>query len=587
LKIATIHWYFPVFFSLIAGCATSVKPATYREFPLSVRPGSLLGPFHGNVRDADTKYVVKGAQVMVTWDVSLRGRSVQTIERTTTTDVNGSYSIPVLKLAPSLTREGELTAVRIVVFHPDYQPYSSLSEPFPEFVRRQGEGPVLLQGTEAGLIQSEFVQLDNLVLLKKVAAGHQAHRRLLPVLGVGPLQARMVEEYYRAAGELSVRGAWVLEAGKLLMAEHVQDILEREDVPLLKREEPRSDLGGYSFVFEMDRTTITVRVASMLGTMVAPKLAAMLAEVGEKHRMTLGEEFVEDLWMFTHQGVRFGITGLPHDGLIILIGCTQDACRPGTLRRMMRKAVSRKKEIFFSETAGEGSLHFSHASCPPDIELEVGDALELGRIFSHPALHKWLQDAYSLPLGLYEPLALGKAERLRDTIDRLPSVFSVRPDDQSRVRALGLLVDGGLYRLMRVGYSGAIPGASQVDLWFQAAAAAPTPALRAQLLAHALFQLGSWVIEPDPAMGPRARLDSFLHSVTAAAEDESALGRLFFEDDKGTRRPLTLEGPALPALPAAGKLILVWPAGRILSLPWPVKPELRDLYPVRLLSREP
>ncbi|MBU1242283.1 hypothetical protein KKD52_16345 [Myxococcota bacterium] len=577
-------------FSLIAGCATSVKPATYREFPLSARPGSLLGPFHGNVRDADSKYAVKDALVLVTWDVSREGRSVRTIERTTTTDVNGAYSIPMLRVSPSLSRGGELSSVRIVVFHPDFQPYSSITQPFPEFVRRQGEGTVLLQGSSAGLVQSEFLQLDNLVLLKKIAAGHQANRHVLPVLGVAAVQNRILEEYYRASNEMNGRSTWVLEAGKLLMPEHVQEILEREDVPLLVREETRPDLSGHSFVFEMDRTVITVRAASMLGSMVEARLAAMLADVEEKHRVALGDEYDADMWMFTHRGMRYGISGLPHDGLILLIGCSEDACRPRTLRRMMRTAVSRKREIFFSEATSDGSLHFTHAFCPQDVALRVGDAVELGRIFSHPVLHKLIQDVYSLPLGIYEPLAIPQADQLRVMLDELSAVLGVRPDERFRIRGIGLLIDGGLQRLGAVdGRNTTTPAdeAARVRMLFHAAAAATTPSLRAHLLANALFRLGRWVVEPDPTMGPRSRLDAFLRSLTVAADDASPQGRLFFEDAKGLRRALSLDGIAPLQLPAGGKLILSWPSGRLLSLPWPVNPELRDLYPERLLNREP
>ena len=570
---------------MLAGCAASVKPANYREFPLSVRPGSLLGPFHGTVRDADSRYAVKDAQVLVTWDVSLEGRSVRTIERATTTDVNGAYSVPVLRLAPRLTEQGELTSVRIVVFHPDYLAYSSLAQPFAEFVRNPGDGSVLLQGASGGPGNPEFVQLDNLVLLKKVGAGNQANRRLLPVLGVGPVQGRLMEDYYRAAVELNARVPWVLEAGKLLMPEHVQEILEREDVPLLVREETRPDLSGHSLLFEMDRTVITVRAASLLGSMVEARLAAMLADVEEKHRVELGDEFDAHMWMFSHQGMRYGITGLPRDGLILLIGCTEDACRPRTLRKMMRKAVSRKKEIFFSENAAGGNLHFTHASCPQDIDPKVGDAVELGRIFTHPGLHKFIQDVYSLPLGLYEPLAIPEAPALRAMLLQISAVFAVRPDDRLRIRGLGLLIDGGLDQL--TSRRGSVPDAAGVRRWFHAAAAAPTPALRAHLLAYALFHLGRWVVEPDPLMGPRSRLEAFLRSVTTVTEGASPMGRLTFEDSSGQRRAITLDGDALPVLPAAGKLILSWPGGRLLSLPWPADPALLTQYPERLLTREP
>jgi len=594
LKNATIHWYFPLIFSLLAGCMATVKPAGYREFPLSVRPGSLLGPFHGTVRDADSKYAVTGAQVLVTWDLTLNGRSVETIERTTTTDVNGAYSVPVLRVPPRLSRQGELTSVRIVVFHPDYMAYSSLTQPFSEFVRSQGDGSVLLKGASGAPGNPEFVQLDNLVMLRKVASGDQANRRILPVLGVGPVQGSIQEDYYRASVELGARSEWVLEAGKLLMPEHVQEILEREDVPRLIREESRPDLSGHSMLFEMDRTVVTVRAASLLGSMVNARMAAMLAEVEVKHRVDLGSEFDAQMWMFTHQGMRYGICGLPRDGLILLIGCTEDACRPRTLRRMMRKAVSRKKEIFFSESAAGGSLHFSLASCPQDISVRVSDAVELGRIFTHPALHKFIQDVYSLPLGLYEPLAIPQAPWLKYMLDGLPSVLAVRTDDRSRVRGLGLLIDGGLQDLLGPQAAGNAakaapdaPDAPSVRLWFHAAAAAPTPALRAHLLAHGLFQLGRWVVQPDPTMGPRSRLEAFLRSVSTAAPEASPMGRLFFEGTDGTRRAISLDGTAPPQLPAAGKLILAWPAGRLLVLPWPVNPDLLPQYPARLLTREP
>jgi hypothetical protein len=596
LKNATKSWIFLLFFFAFPACSASVGRSGFREFPLSVRPGNLLGPFHGTVRDAGTKYAVQGARVFVTWDLTREGRSVRTVDREVTTDVNGAYSVPALKLTPSLRRQGALTGVRVVVFHPDYMPYSSVSQPFPEYIRDGGAGATLLEGGQPSPGVTEFVQLDNLVLLRKVASGQQANRRVLPLMGLEAVQGHLLEDYYRAALELQTAGEWTLEAGKLLMPEHVQDILEREDVPRLIREESRPDLSGNTLLFEMDRTVITVRAASMLGSTVMTRLAEMLADVETRSRLSLGTEFDADMWMFTHGGVRYGVCGLPRDGLILLIGCSEEACRPRTLRRLMRKAVSRKREIFFVEAAPEtgmaaetdapstGGRHYTPVSCPPDVDLRTADAVELGRIFTNPGLHRWLQEVYSLPLGLYEPLAIPRAQWLRAALDELPTVLAVRPDGRGRVRALGLVLDGALHGLTNTG-SEAAPEVDRVRLWFHAAAAARTPELRAHLLAHALFQLGRWVVAPDATRGPRSRLLAILGSLSGAT-DGDARGRVFFEDATGVRQPVRLEDPAL-ALPTSGKLILLWPAGRIATLPWPVKPELEARYPLLLLRREP
>jgi len=596
LKNATKSWIFLLFFFAFPACSASVGRSGFREFPLSVRPGNLLGPFHGTVRDAGTKYAVQGARVFVTWDLTRDGRSVRTEERMVTTDINGAYSVPALKLTPSLRRQGALTGVRVVVFHPDYLPYSSVSLPFPESIREAGAGATLLEGGQQSPGVTEFVQLDNLVMLRKVASGQQANRRVLPLVGLEAVQGFILEDYYRAALELQVAGDWTLEAGKLLMAEDVQDILEREDVPRLIREKSRPDLSGHTFLFEMDRTVVTVRAASMLGSTVAPRLAAMLQDVESRSRLSLGDEFDADLWMFTHGGVRYGVSGLPRDGLILLIGCSEEACRPRTLRRLMRKVVSRKREIFFSEASPDpettaapegrpaGARHYTPVSCPPDVDLRTADAVELGRIFTHPGLHRWLQEVYSLPLGLYEPLAIPRAEWLRATLDGLPAVLAARPDKRGRVRALGLVLDGALHGLTNPDAEPA-PEVGRVRLWFQAAASARTPELRAHLLAHALFHLGRWVVAPDATRGPRSRLQAILGSFSDATDGDSR-GRVFFETPDGVRQPLSLEAPP-PALPAAGKLILLWPAGRIATLPWPVKPELEPRYPLLLLRQEP
>ncbi len=586
LKNATQSWRFLLIFFAFAGCSATVRPAEFREFPLTVRPGSLLGPFVGTVRDADTKYAVQGAQVVVTWDLTRDGRSVRTFERATTTDVNGAYAVPALRATPSWTRQGTLTGVRVVVFHPDYQPYSSLAQPFTESVREAGEGAVLLDAAAPSPGASEFVQLDNLVLLRKVASGQEANRRVLPVLGVESVQGRLQEEYYRAAVELAGQGEWVLEAGKILMPEHVQEILEREDVPRLIREEARPDLSGYTMLFELDRTVVTVRAASMLASTVDARLASMLQDVEHRSRMSLGPEFDTDLWMFTHGGVRYGVCGLPRDGLILLIGCTEDACRPRTLRLMMRKAVSRRSEVFFMEPGTAGGRHIKRSASPHGMALRLADAVELARILTHPGLHTWIQSVYSLPLGLYEPLTVRRAQWLREELDQLPSTLAVRPDGEGKIRALGLLLDGSILQLTAGRTASPAPTPEQLRLWFHAAAQAATPELRAQLLAHALFHLGRWIVAEDPSRGPRSRLSSLVGMLSSTGTGGAGQGRIFFEDAGGRRTPVD---PAAPQGPpsVAGKLILIWSAGRISALPWPVKPELEAQYPGVLLNRAP
>ena len=523
----------------------------------------------------------------MTWDLTRDGRSVRTFERRTTTDVNGAYAVPALKAPPSLQRQGALTGVRVVVFHPDYQPYSSLAQPFTESVREAGEGAVLLDAAAPSPGASEFVQLDNLVFLRKVASGLPANRRVLPVLGVESVQGSLHEEYYRASVELAGQGEWVLEAGKVLMPEHVQEILEREDVPRLVREEARPDLSGHTLLFEMDRTVVTVRAAAMLASTVDARLAAMLEDVADRSRMSLGPEFDADMWMFTHGGLRYGVCGLPRDGLILLIGCTEDACRPRTLRRLMRKAVSRRSEIFFLDQGAGGQRQIKHAACPHGMDLRLADAVELARILTHPGLHAWIQSVYSLPLGLYEPLSIRRADWLRATLDELPSTLAVRPDHAGRVRALGLLLDGALYQLgARSPATTPAPSVDQVKTWFHAAAQAATPELRAPLLAHALFQLGRWIVSEDPVRGPRSRLSSIIGMLSVSGTGGAGSGRIFFEDATGRRAPLN---PAAPAWrpTGAGKLVLLWPAGRIAVLPWPVKPELEVQYPEVLLNQAP
>ena len=170
----------------LAGCGPIVRVAPFVERPDSIKPGSLLGPYDGQVVDADTQQPLAEALVSCTWafDRGL-GTPAPDTHRTYAqkTDVDGRYHIPALRSFPQgLT--ARLARVSFVVYKKEYVAYRH-DHVFPEERQR-----------------SDFAQRGNLVKLARWSP-ELSHAQHLLFLGGGQgLEAASSWEVLAAAAEL-------------------------------------------------------------------------------------------------------------------------------------------------------------------------------------------------------------------------------------------------------------------------------------------------------------------------------------------------------------------------------------------------
>jgi hypothetical protein len=177
--------------------------APFSERPDSVKPGSRLGPFDGQVLDADTQQPLPDAVVSCSWGFD-RGVGTAAPDRSRTystrTDVDGRYRIPALRsFAQGLS--ARLARLSFVIYKKEYVAYRQ------DFVFPQKRP------------RHDFAQRSNLVKLSRWSPELSRVRHLL-FLGGGPeLEAASSWEALAAAAELDRGGpAPIAETGVGLAA---------------------------------------------------------------------------------------------------------------------------------------------------------------------------------------------------------------------------------------------------------------------------------------------------------------------------------------------------------------------------------
>lgn len=170
----------------LAGCGPIVKTASFSQRPDSVSPGSLLGPFEGQVVDADTQRPLSEALVMCTWAFD-RGLGTPAPEAArayaTPTSADGRYVVPRLRSFPTgLTTR--LARVSLLVYKKGYVAYRH------DQVFGQPRGWTI------------FSQMDNTIRLARWSP-ELSHARHLLFLGNGPALDQASDwEVLTAAAEL-------------------------------------------------------------------------------------------------------------------------------------------------------------------------------------------------------------------------------------------------------------------------------------------------------------------------------------------------------------------------------------------------
>jgi hypothetical protein len=173
----------------LGACATGgVRPAPFRVRPDSVHPGSLRGPFDGQVVDAETGRPVAKAQVYAVWSY-VEGFAFNSPagvkEWIGQTDQQGRYHVPALASVP---RGKRLASVRLIIYKRGYVAYRS-DRRFEDF------GPRL-----------DFTQKGNEVRLERWSSDISHVKHLRYVGGGGGALVELVRlEVPEAAAELAGR----------------------------------------------------------------------------------------------------------------------------------------------------------------------------------------------------------------------------------------------------------------------------------------------------------------------------------------------------------------------------------------------
>src|SRR5262245_26549811 len=100
--------------ALGSSCAAAVAEAPFPERPDTTEPGSLLGPFDGQVVDAETGRPLGGALVFASWGFEVGRGFVQpggAHSVTVETDSDGRYQLPRLASWPARARVMRFTLV--------------------------------------------------------------------------------------------------------------------------------------------------------------------------------------------------------------------------------------------------------------------------------------------------------------------------------------------------------------------------------------------------------------------------------------------------------------------------------------------
>jgi len=169
-----------------SGCGPIVQGARFPQRPDSVKVGSLLGPFEGQVLDADTKRPITDAVVVCSWAFT-RGMGNSSAEATramnTTSDVDGRYWFPTLRNLP-LGLTTRLSRFSLVVYKKGYAAYRH-DRTFGQRRRHRS-----------------FSQRSNMVLLSRWSPELSHARHLLFIGGHPAIRAASEWEQLAAAAEL-------------------------------------------------------------------------------------------------------------------------------------------------------------------------------------------------------------------------------------------------------------------------------------------------------------------------------------------------------------------------------------------------
>jgi hypothetical protein len=218
---------------VLAGCAPIVERASFGERPDSLRPGDLLGPFDGQVLDAETDRPVGGATVAGSWaferGVGLVGPAGAR-EVVVETGADGRYRIPLLADLPT-GASMRVQRFTLLVYHRGHVGWRS-DRRFP--------------GGEA---RRDFSQHGNRVRLEKWQPTFAHHQHLVFLGGGDAIRSAAAWEVQPASLELEGHAPGSLAGPAAGAAASVRQL----DISRLLSDDEVHGVTGYAGSFDVGR----------------------------------------------------------------------------------------------------------------------------------------------------------------------------------------------------------------------------------------------------------------------------------------------------------------------------------------------
>ncbi|MCS6911861.1 MAG: hypothetical protein RMK29_12005 [Myxococcales bacterium] len=170
---------------LLGGCAGPLVQAPFPERPDTVRPGSLRGPFDGQVLDRASGNPISSALVIGCWSYEHSGPLPAPVAARSVSVLTGSDGTYVLPAAPLPPPGQVLARFTLLVYKAGYIGYRS-------DLRYEDRG-----------IRRDFAQHRNRVLLERFPDGESWARHLVFLGGPAALRRAAQAELMQAAQELA------------------------------------------------------------------------------------------------------------------------------------------------------------------------------------------------------------------------------------------------------------------------------------------------------------------------------------------------------------------------------------------------
>jgi hypothetical protein len=292
----------------------------------SARPGDYRGPFSGVVRDKSSKYPVKGATVTIYYYFTKNGKPLSTSKSIVKTDVNGKYFISKLNKFPIWSPGVKLSKIDLHIYHKNYFTFLLSS------------------------LGGYFTQYDNLVILRRDSALVRSHKKLIKSIAIPGNESRLVSSYYQAANELSKNKGSRLDAGALLLPEHVQKLLKKDSLPSLIELRSKPEESGYLMKFSRGGV-VSWNVWSMMTHQAVNRKNQYISQLKDTKEIPWFS-LKSKAWSGISEDMRVLVILLKDRGNVIAVGCSKSLCSEKQLVLLGQAIMKRSAMLIFMEEWG-------------------------------------------------------------------------------------------------------------------------------------------------------------------------------------------------------------------------------------------